>query len=1143
MITFFLIVLVVSSMVVLFPYVVGYIFAFFTKEGERKEINRSLHNSVSVLVPSHFEWQGLVDCILSLLHQEYKGELKIHILLNDNTDNSSKYLEQKWWLNENGDMIQEENKQVILHYTWVSAKKDKINTVIETLNEEYIWFLDADHRAEKDRISSSVTMLDKSDAIAVQSRRAPMSVRNFFQVRDSLQNHLWNEMLNNMYQRWWLTSFFTGTTAIFRNDKEIEFRMWESLTEDTYLSYELIVWWKHILYNSQYGSYEEVSPDYMSYFNRRRRWSHGHTQTMINYMKAVWNSSKGTMQKIVLSYHSFYFASVTLLLTMFSVFWARYFLQFPEFWKRSILVITAVLAWVISRFHNRQKLHVADFVISIINIFPRVSIWAVWWARFIHTELFQTISSFPYENIILSYGVLVLIVAYMPVIKWSILRGKPTLFQAVSHWIFYPLVLLMDIFAFTSWIGDLMLWRKTWNKIKRTEAVDQDLVDILPVSEETRVVKRKIVTWVVVILLALVWLVWVNDFFPRSECWQKTYLLWDYVVFNRWFDIEHSLERTKEWYDENSLVVKVLAQVDTHKSFNKNNDQWLLVSYKIDGEQVHQENLTKEQSEVTFEKRFPMWRDKKMLEVEVSADKFSCKQKYPFTTVLHEIKWREYFVNSEPFLVKGIIPSFSHSRVEPEDAYSQIKLAWANAVRLYHSPSDEVLNLLEELELMLMSQPDSSTWSNVNITSDRQRKKLVERYQKLAFKTNWFPYSLFVALGNEIELSSSNREKNITAISKTLEEIIQSGKKSFPLAYSTYLTYISYPTDIEAINMLDTGKTYRKKALQLVAKRNKPILASEFGGFVAMWEKDLTTEVRAHRMYVYFNDLLKNWGIWAMFFQSHDDWWQPVVRGYNDPFSPNLPDDVRWYRDRDNTPKKELIHLKNIFADLQFGISSTWNLRIENRRKYGLHGIDLSIFDGDKVHKVSYEQLKPWQIYETNILLKKEKYNYELWYVTHKWLHHSVQHEFDLRWSHIWDGSPIQEISLNAWYREEGEDRKKMKYGQVPKQWWVEVMIQLPHDLQENDSLVLSGIWADQIEINQEWENAKTYLFNTHPYRDIMLNLKDLWEGINVAKPFVVSIERSDTTYISKHSYAADSDVFIDFELPVLYRFQEEEIK
>jgi len=251
---------------------------------------------ITVLIPAYNEGEGLIDAVVAVQEQDYRARVEINILLKDSSDNSLSGLLKFYKLamspNELSDrgsltLFNAESRRITLVLTGQQAKKDKLNFILPGVTTPLVAFLDADHRPAKNWLSSSVSLFTANNIAAVQTRRRPLGVKHLAQIWDSSQNHLGAELLNNFLSALKFDVFFTGTAAIFKIDILRRFNFSDSITEDTYLSYDLRCLGYRIVYNSQSASYEEVSPSFKDYVFRRRRWSAGHTQTFFSHLRKI----------------------------------------------------------------------------------------------------------------------------------------------------------------------------------------------------------------------------------------------------------------------------------------------------------------------------------------------------------------------------------------------------------------------------------------------------------------------------------------------------------------------------------------------------------------------------------------------------------------------------------------------------------------------------------------------------------------------------------------------------------------------------------------------------------------------------------------------------------------------------------------
>ncbi|MHB8878717.1 MAG: glycoside hydrolase family protein [Myxococcaceae bacterium] len=316
-------------------------------------------------------------------------------------------------------------------------------------------------------------------------------------------------------------------------------------------------------------------------------------------------------------------------------------------------------------------------------------------------------------------------------------------------------------------------------------------------------------------------------------------------------------------------------------------------------------------------------------------------------TSVVELKDRVLHVNGEPFLVKGMVATFSTPAIELPlaEGYRQLKRLGVNAIRLYHPPTPAILAALRDEELMVIAQPEQSTWNAFDPSSALDRRFYQRRWEELVGELDGFPYALLLNVGNELEIN--DRSPETLGHVAELIETANATPRMLPTSYSTFVTFVSYPADILGVNMLDTGSTYWQDTVANLPLLGRPFYASELGGFVAFYEYP-PVWLRRRRLQTQWQTLLQSGANGAVFYVSHDNWAQAVPPGfYNDPLTAELPDDRRGFWDHENHPKPELDTLEALLADVELepavgrveGGDLLMPVRAHNRRPYALRGL------------------------------------------------------------------------------------------------------------------------------------------------------------------------------------------------------------
>ncbi len=936
---------------VLTAYGLGYVmagvgFAFVKTQGPPAP-GGSSETSVTVLVPAYNEGAALVDTVQTLLHQDYEGPVRIRILLEDHNDTSYAALAEAYTLDGDHSFTRGRFK-VEVCLTGLRPKHSKINFALETLTSTYVAFLDADHRAEPGWLRASVQILERGDHAAVQSRRAPLEARTLFQFWDSAENHLGNEVLNHLSNAAGLCGFFTGTTCVFRASALSDRPLPDSITEDTFLSYALLCEGQRIAYNGSCGSFEEVAPDVRTYLARRRRWSSGHNQTFFAHIRKIVRAPLGLREKFQLFFHGGFFLVPTLVVAQANCLGLYVFLQLTTNVRVLAfvlsLLVSLVLAFLISPSLARGVQNVA---LALAWVFPQVCVASVWAYRLLGDEVFFQIIEFPYTSILGPLGLALFLAPLTVLVVGAARLGRPSLLTTLLLLPTFPLILFLDIFAAYVGLMDRIFGRTVWGTIRRSNAIEarflpKELASILTArSGGIRWVRGVLIA----VLLSGISLVAVNDLLVVDNCGHPIYLLGRPIAYEKTdFDTRMDVRVDKTAVGDD---VEIATTVDVESS----SAQPVEISLRL-GSRSETETLTGA-GQVSASTRVPMGFDTLGVDVTLAGAGSTCAVHRKVSTALREIRDGQLHLNGDPFIIKGVVPSFRNAQIDLElrQGLEQLKALGANAIRVYHTPTTELMDLAEELDLLLIVQPDESTWQNIDMTQDNAPSVLADRYAALVDATQGRSHILIDNLGNELELASAavSAPRNIAA---ALRRVRESPRYRFPLSYSTYAVFHDYPVDILAVNMLDTGETYWRGAVDLVRAKHDAYYASEFGGFVAFYE-EIEPLIRARRITYDWRRLLDAGSSGAVFFQSHDNWAQPVAVGFNDPFNPEQPDDLRGAWDHENRPKLVRRHLAGLYADVVLqleGPPDGIRVTMRNRRPYELDDVRVR-YRGEEVYR------------------------------------------------------------------------------------------------------------------------------------------------------------------------------------------------
>lgn len=935
------------------------------------EAPRGDQGEAVVLIPAYNEGEGLLDAVIAVSKQDYTGYVEIRILLNDKQDSSLEPLLNFYNLDraviseaegagQEGIILRREGRRrVCLVLTGCQTKKDKFNLILPDVAAPYVAFLDADHRPSPNWLSSSLGFFRSSggaeeEVAGVQTRRRPLDTGHLAQIWDSSQNHLGNELVNRLLSG--RSVFFTGTAAVFKTDILKRFPLSDSITEDTYLSYDLWCAGYRIAYNDTAASYEEVAPSFLAYISRRRRWSAGHNQTFFSHLAKIFKAKLSLRVRLVLLFHGQFYLVPLAVWLLLAIYGLYFFRQLADNLQLAITIGSFFLSFLLAyafRQKGRSWLRlVSDWLIALLWILPQLAILSVYVYKLIGAEAYYYILVFPYAHDWLYWHFALVAAPLFALLgAWFFFRDSR---RWLTLWVVptYILTLFLDIYAALLGLADYAAGRAYWSKIERRNRYSASLVPVevsgsLVTGRAVRGPKKAVYF---LALFALVTGFFVNEFLAVNNCGEVKPFLWRPLLFQPDFSLDLGIEIDKKMSPDNNLRVR--AQARLIEQGTAQGPEELVMKTFLDGELIEEKTILPGLSDI-LDREYPLGWEKHELGIEIEGRGIgrlsTCGRDTAFSTTLRELRGNDLYINDEKFLIKGVIPSFSSNQINLDMDYGlkQIKEIGANTVRFYHGANERLLDQAEAAGLLIIDQPDRSTWDELDLTSNFQVGNYLGRYRKLVKEHEGEPFILWDGLGNEWELGShTSPGRAITLVTETLKTALNSADNPLT-SYSTYYTFIKYPVDISGINMLDTGRTYWVKALDLVRQTNKPFYASEFGGFVAFWEKT-DPELRMYRLQAEWETLIASGALGANFYQSHDNWAQPVVIGYNDPWKPEQPDDLRGFWDEKNQPKSELAVLVRILSDFRVTVSGPIadprepiTVLVENIRPYLLSGVKM----------------------------------------------------------------------------------------------------------------------------------------------------------------------------------------------------------
>jgi cellulose synthase/poly-beta-1,6-N-acetylglucosamine synthase-like glycosyltransferase len=907
--------------------------------------------SVLVLVPSHHEGVALIDTVRTLVAQQYGDAISVCVLVEDFRDASVAALRGVFAGRSTEDegrievLVDEPLRQVRVVATGHRAKHHKLNHAIGRFSSDFVAILDADHRAQPTWIRGALRTLAREDAAAVQCRKRPLGTDRVAQVWDALLSHTVFELFNRAASARAGRVSFTGSTAVFRRDVLAGVRFADCITEDTWLTLTLTLAGARIVYDPQVGSVEETTPNLRSFVLRRRRWAAGHTHAFLAHARALLRGPVPARTR----FEAFFLGQFYVVAGAVQVFFAAQglydFLQATPAVRGLALLVSAGLGVPLA-FHlswRRGTLR-RDAVLCTLAIAPHVSMAGALFFRLFERETFYFLTSFPHQGALWAAQAVLLVGGLGAVVlAWALLRPVPAR-ELLVFLVTLPLVVFFELLGALLGLADLVLGHREWSPIDRTHeyssgALEPALRAQLAVTRERRR-GTSYVLWGAALVLAVVG---ANEVFSVGPCGEERALLWTPLLSARSYAPLLTIAPHKQLAGSVVAIdvvgrVRPSAQPRTLRTFV---DDVLVATTRVSGSSdptTHHIRL-----------RRPVgWRSHTVRMV-LSGAGVQCVVDRAVATSVVDARGPRLRVNGEPFVVKGMVPTFSTPALglSAAEGYPALARIGVNAVRLYHPPTPAILAAARASQLLVIAQPEQSSWDAVDVESASDRRAHARHWDELVETLDGFPHALLLNVGNELEIHD-RRATTLAALTRLVARANASSRQ-VPTSYATFATFVDYRPDVLGLNMLDTGATYWTSALAALPARGRPFYASELGGFVAFYELP-PTELRRFRLAAQWRALAALGASGAVFYASHDNWAQAVPPGaFNDPWSPDMADDRRGFWDERGRPKPELDTLRALLADVVLEAETphvsdaddTLRVRVRNARPYALRGLEL----------------------------------------------------------------------------------------------------------------------------------------------------------------------------------------------------------
>ncbi|MBI3550584.1 MAG: glycosyltransferase family 2 protein [Elusimicrobia bacterium] len=433
--------------------------------------------SLSIVIPSRDEGAEALHAVDSALRQDHPGEVDVYLLVEDAADTTVPHLRRRFpgapWDAPAPSIVEaaaSARRRFFVAYTGHAGKGPKLNWILRRLETDYIGLLDADNRAHADWARTSLCLMAEQGASAIQSRRWPLTISGFFQLWDSLQHHVGCQVLNVVYARIGLSVCFTGTAAIFESRLLREHSFRDCLTEDTDLSYQLILEGTRIANNPYSGTDEEVSPDLYSFLARRRRWANGHTEAFLRHLKASFSRPLPARTRLFLLLHGQYYLISVLIVLVHLIVAGHLFARFAPVLQAAALAASAAAGVAIAAAQRtpRRGGMLAESLVSASWAFPFAAFAALAAAGFLRPELVAQVRPFPGIGYFQAAGALSLSAPLLLLVAGLFGFGQAGAGILLAMAATFPFSIFWDICGNMLGLADYFLGVKVWKAITRS---------------------------------------------------------------------------------------------------------------------------------------------------------------------------------------------------------------------------------------------------------------------------------------------------------------------------------------------------------------------------------------------------------------------------------------------------------------------------------------------------------------------------------------------------------------------------------------------------------------------------------------------------------------------------------------------------
>jgi cellulose synthase/poly-beta-1,6-N-acetylglucosamine synthase-like glycosyltransferase len=331
-----------------------FIFSSFLRN---KQQYTNFKPEVSIIVPCRNEEDVIEKTLTSIKNQSYEN-FEV-IVVDDNSSDGTLEVVTKF-IDSNG----LENFRLLKRKENNSKKAKAVNEALKYSKGEIVVFFDADNSPQRECITNLVKRFS-DDKIASVQGRIVTNMTNFISKIVFMERCSGFDVRFLGKEKLGMNCQFGGTAVAVRAKilKALGGFDEETLTEDTYLTSNLILQGYKIVYEPKAVVVEEAPPNITNYITQRTRWASGHMACFFEHAKKVFKAKISLRDKVdTLLFLAYYFVpilcGIAILLGTVSVLFNIKILNFQLYVLGIFLSLVPFLEIFVGVLRSKNKLSI-----------------------------------------------------------------------------------------------------------------------------------------------------------------------------------------------------------------------------------------------------------------------------------------------------------------------------------------------------------------------------------------------------------------------------------------------------------------------------------------------------------------------------------------------------------------------------------------------------------------------------------------------------------------------------------------------------------------------------------------------------------------------------------------------------------------